>query len=1223
MLAAWPTISSDTGAGLFLKRIILEGFKSFADRSEFDFGPGITSIVGPNGCGKSNVLDAVRWVLGEQSAKSLRGDAMADVIFSGSRSRKPANCAEVQLVFDNRSRLLPRDEDEISVGRLLYRNGDSEYRLNNHTCRLKDIRELLLDTGVGVDAYSIIEQGRVDRLLAASPVERREIFEEAAGISRYRVRRTEAQRKLERAQQNLLRLNDVLDELEKRLRSVKLAAGKARHFQEYDARLRELRSSFSLAEYHQLEQARIAAEADIAAREEQITARRTDLAAGDAEAAEQSAALQALDEQIQTAEGDLLALQADLSARQERIAGNERRSADLDEARARRVAQAADAERRATELAEQLLAAEALLGELIAAEEQSAGVIDELGAARQAADQDFSAARALLEQERLATYDAGRRAALLQNQQTNLEQDRDRLTGQSLRLGQRREVVISEKAALGGRLEDARQRLGELDALIHERREALTRNDGATAALRGTLAECERKLAEAAQLRSGLLSRLDVLEGMERRREGVDAGTRTVLEWVAPTANDTAAGDSAGTQVPSQTTARFGGVVGLAADLLRIDDPRLNALQAVLAGFESHVVVENAAHFVAALRERGTLPGALRVLALDRLLAPPVTFDYAGSPGFVARAIDWVSCAPEHRTLAEHLLGRTIVVETIDHALAMAAGAGAGSIFVTLDGHTVGADGRLTIGTPEAGGLISRKTEIRHVQGEVEEVESRQTLHGRERHELQQNLSDLSVQRESHTAELARLQREHGETRTAELRTADELQRLERETANLDVELAGLRRAQDELAERYGQIARQRATAAEEEQSHLLRLDAMTSGLREREAAQAAAAERLTAALVERTRISEKRSAAEQSLTDSRRRLTTLQAEHEAGLADAQRLAAQIEQTQAALLADRERVQIDGARREACHAGVLGLRERRQALRVRLEECSAYARDIQRDIEEREAAVQQARLNLRETQVRQENLVQRIHDELGVALPDLYAGYQAAERDWSAVESEIQELRQKIARLGHVNLDAITELEELSPRFDNMVAQKADLTDSIERLQSLITELDRESQSRFAASFEQIRENFQELFRKLFGGGKADVFLENPEQPLETGIEIIARPPGKEPQSLSLLSGGEKTMTTVALLMAVFKSRPSPFTFLDEVDAALDEANVERFNMMLAEFLSHSQFIVITHSKRTMQHADVLYGITMEEPGVSKRVSVRFDDVRVKAPSVA
>jgi chromosome segregation protein len=1190
---------------VFLKRVVLHGFKSFADRTEFDFGSGRTAVVGPNGCGKSNVLDAVRWVLGEQSARTLRGTRMLDVIFAGSRSRKPANFAEVRVSFDNSRQFLACDDQEVVVSRLLYRNGDSEYRLNGKRCRMRDIRELLLDTGVGVDAYSVIEQGRVDSLLQAGPIERREIFEEAAGISRYRVRRVEAQRKLERTQNNLLRLSDVVEELEKRLRSVKLAASKARRFQEYDARLRELRSAFSLAEYHEFEQALIEQRARVGAFSDQSHALRADLAQRDADAAELERATQALDEEIQRAEERLRELETEQSALTERISQGQRRLSELGETRQRQNTHAHEAARQAEELADRIQADEQAVRELVEAEQREAGRIAGLESQRAGVAARFEEARAARECERTAAFEAARHSSRLHNEQENLLQRRQRLEARLAATGGRQQQVDAQQADLTQRQVGLEERTGELDQESSELAEQLRGLETQLTQLDAQIDQIEQQIADRKEARSGVLSQLELLEDLERRQEGVDQGTRWVLEWRE--------GEGAAP----------GSVVGLVADVLRIDDPRVGTLEAVLARFENQVVVRDGYLFLAELNRRGELPGPVSVIALDRLAERTAPVSYHDAPGFVARVCDWVRCADEYRRLAEHLLGRTIVVDVLERALALAQGAPEGYVFVTLDGSTVESGGRLTVGVSRSVvGLISRKAQIRQLRADVDEIETQLERATRERTELEEQDSDRRLQREALLQRIAAVQKQHADAWTELMRLRDELERVQRESRVLRSESAELQGALAEADEQIRRVNVERDVLEEARQKHESQIARFERELADLEAAESGFLQKLTAAQIEVGRATERRGAREQALEELRARLATLgsegqRAEQEAVEASERMARAEQELHDSIRRRSELAEQCDRGRAEA-----VGQREQRQALRQKLEAGGAAIRQLHGEIEKVDASLRACEVELREVEVRREGLVARVKEELSLDLATLYAAYEHTTQDWETIRSEIEELRGKIARLGNVNLDAIAELEELSPRYDNLIAQRDDLLASVARLEKLIAELDEESRIRFLSCFEEVRENFLELFRKLFGGGKADILLEDSDCPLECGIEIIARPPGKEPCSISLLSGGEKTMTAVALLFAVFKRKPSPFAILDEVDAALDESNIDRFNNMLNEFLARSQFVLITHNKRTMQCADVLYGVTMEEPGVSKRVSVRFED-RVDTPHVA
>ena len=1189
---------------MYLKRILLHGFKSFADRTEFDFGPGLTMVVGPNGCGKSNLLDALRWVLGTQSARALRGQKMSDVIFSGSRSRKPANAASVELTFDNRTHFLASDEAEVSVGRILYRNGDSEYRINGEPCRLKDVRHLFLDTGVGVDAYSIIEQGRVDMLLQANPVERREIFEEAAGISRYKVQRAEAQRKLERTHNNLLRLNDVVEELERRLRSVKLAAGKARRWQEYDARLREQRATFALAEYHELECARREGAARIASLTDELQEQRTELAAHDAEAAEHERNLQQCDDQIRDTEARLANLQSEHSALGERIAQCERRQAELAASRDRRQGQVAEFTERIRQIEERIGEEEAALELLVEAARRGAERVSELQTAGGEAVRRCDESRSALEHAKTAAFEAVRQAALLHSEQSNLATQLDRLAAQADRLAARQRELEQERTDLTRQRDEIAEQVAALDRQASELAEQIRQAEARLAELATLREEAEGELGVAKERRSALISQIELLEDMQRRLEGVDQGTQGVLAW-------------------RESADAPGGVIGLVADLLRIDDPRVWVLQPVLSTFENHVVVADTYAFLSELSRREELSGPVRVLALDRLPSDIPRVDYTGAPGFVARAVDWVNCQAKHRALAEHLLGRVIVVDVIERALAMAAGAPEGYVFVTLDGRAAAVSGQLTLGAAKASpGLISRQAEIRKLRGELDELETHLEQVTRRRNDLEQTLSDTQLQRRELHNRIASVQRDHAEARTVLTRAESELARAQREASAVDGELGVARHGLNEIRQQVEALGAQSEAAGQARQTHESQIATLQRELGEQEKVLAQLSHELTEAKVEAGRTLEKQAAGEESLDRLRASCAAQRRELDAAQHEVQEAAGSIVAAEEEAQTARSRLAECENQRQALQGEVLEGRERRQELRLRLENCGTRTREVNERIREREAKLHDCDVSQREIDVRQEGLVARIREDLSLDLVERYGTYEHAEQDWDAVRAEIEDLREKINRLGNVNLDALTELEELTPRHENLTAQRDDLLAAIQRLEALIDDLDRESRTRFAETFEQIRTNFQELFRKLFGGGKADIILEDPEQPLESGIEIVARPPGKEPQSISLLSGGEKTMTAVGLVMAVFKSKPSPFAFLDEVDAALDEANTERFNTLLQDFLSHSQFVVITHSKRTMQCADVLYGVTMEEPGVSKRVSVRFED-RVNAPSVA
>jgi chromosome segregation protein len=1181
-----------------LKRVTMAGFKSFADKVDFDFGSGVTCIVGPNGCGKSNVLDAVKWVLGEQSARSLRGRSMTDMIFNGSSSRKSSSVAQVDLIFDNADRTLPLDQEEVVVTRKLYRSGESEYQVNRDVTRLKDIRELFMDTGVGTVAYSIIEQGRVDILLQSSPVERRLIFEEAAGISKYKARKREAQRKMERTDQNLLRVADVIEVVEKQLRSVKLQAGKARNFLAYQDRLNELRASYSLAEYHRHTQRITSLNEQSAALHDGITEIKTQISRHEAEEADLVVRLDGVAEDISKADSALVRAQSDLATHRERIEAAGRRLAEQEEALERSVRRQAADDERLVQCHDELDRAQASAIELQNETHDLHHEIDRLVEQDRAFAQELTRGQAMLEDEKAGIIEILRKSAQTHNEITRLNTHRESLLGQKGRLASRDAQIKSELEGLLSSRAQMKRRLVEVVQLIEAEEGKLVEKKaeaGRTGTIRQQLID---EIAANKERRSALQSRTELLSDLQRKKDGVGAGVRRVLD----------AADSGA----------WSFVRGLVADVFETDVSHAPIIEAALGNADQYVIVAEGGAFREALGGLGELPGRVTALCLDRLPPRLNERDFSEHEGFVSRAIDLVRFDEAFEDLARHLLGKTIVVETLGHALSMAARDAAGHRFITLAAELVEPDGRIGIGpSASQAGLISRKSELADIDIQLAALEAQI-----------ERLADQLNRTEAEAGHLERIQQELRtavyESNTAKVEATAAMQ-------NLD---EGIRRLTDEqpmIAGEVGTLELQieevllkseeggRSLAAMEEENqrreqvvrkYQNRIDEVVA---EREQTQS----RLTELKVRAGQLTEKRAAAAEAINHCRRQSSELSEAIEVARGDQARHRAAIEEAKQTLDDGEARVAELARSIESIEAEATRLRGEREQMRIQHEEIGQATKVARARLGEVEAKLHDLEMALGETRVRRDELAARVKEELHIDLAARYAEYEHAEQDWEAVEAEIAELKSKIDRLGNVNLDAITELEELEQRYTFLSGQRDDLTESLKQLNRLIDQLNKESLHRFKESFDQIRGHFRELFRKLFGGGRADIILENPDDLLESGIEILAQPPGKELQGISLMSGGEKTMTAIALLMSVFKSRPAPYAILDEVDAALDELNNERFNKIVGEFVKESQFIIITHSKRTMTIADQLYGITMQEPGVSTRVSVRLGDANV------
>jgi len=1204
-----------------LKRLELVGFKSFADKTAFEFPPGVTAIVGPNGSGKSNVVDAVKWVLGEQSAKSLRGGEMADVIFNGSTSRRSLGLAEVSILFDNSRNVLNTTAAEVRVTRRVYRDGEGEYLINGQPCRLRDIKDLFLGSGAGSAASCIIEQGRVDALLQASTHDRRMIFEEAAGISRFKVKKIESLRRLERVEQNLQRLRDILSEVESQLRSVRLQAAKAQRHQEYSRRLRELRVALGLREYHELSEQLTAVVAVL----EQLRGEVAQAAALSADWVQDTRRLEEdlarLEAAAREQEGRIAQAAAAVAGHQATLAAERAQAADTesDIARARR--QLADADARIAGLTAARQTAES---ECQTAEEQCH---DQRRQAQALAERLHELVHQLgefarqIEADKVEHLERMRQVVRLQNDATHarahleqLSRERDRLSHKNAQAAEHLEkldleldTLVQAEGGLQGTLATARQGLAE-------RNDDLARN-------RAAIDDQGRRLADLRARGSGLASRIEVLERLERSHEGFGTGIKEVISLL----------DERRSAPLAET------VVGLVGDLLsapRDDAPLLDLALGVTA---QCFVVRDLERVTAALADLPKpISGRVSFLSL-RPDTPAVAVDEL--PEGVLRASDLVrSDGADLADLPRQLLGDTLIVADLATARSLA-GTDRGNRFVTRQGELLEADGMLTVGTYLAeAGILSRKSELRdlrqqaadlaaeivHAEADLAALHERSVALDGDARDLRRQIEVLAEQ----AADLRERIAQHRERREG-LHEDVTLNRTE--LSNLDAEIG---RLEGSWAE-----ARTRAEAAEQ--------DVKTLQARLSDAERATRAHELERSAAERTHAD-----AKVSLAQLEERLAAVRGRYEQLVADLHERHLERDRQQADLraglarLADSERAQLEaGAALAAwCHAREVAEREvtrlgnDRDAARATLRQLQDQMQTAHSAWQARQEQMHGRELAASDLRHRRETLVQRLREDCEIELDEEYEknsqAPSAREGDesidnsgpslarasgWSGVaideaQGEMEDLRKKLARLGSVNLDSLQELAELERRDDALRVQFDDLTAAQKHLMEIITTINEDSRRLFTETFALIRGNFQDLFRKLFGGGQADVILESDADVLESGIEVMARPPGKELRSISLMSGGEKTLTAVALLLAIFRSKPSPFCLLDEVDAALDEANTARMANVLKEFLDRSQFIIVTHSKRTMSSADVLYGVTMQESGVSKPVAVKFED---------
>ncbi len=1241
-----------------LAKVTLAGFKSFADRTDITFDTPVTGIVGPNGCGKSNVVDAIKWVLGELSAKSLRGGAMLDMIFNGSATRKPSGMAAVTLTFDNPvngegKRHLAIDADTVAVTRQLFRDGTSEYLINKQRARLKDIRELFMDTGIGTDAYAIIEQGKVDLMLQANPDERRELFEEAAGISKFKARKKEAHRKLERISQNLNLTRQRLDDLQRRLRSVKIQAGKARSYQEISQKLRELRLSYALAEYHKLSSeltlvrdALEQLEADRAVAARQLGEAQEALAEAQMEK-------QGCEQQLRSVEHERLEMQAQKDQATQRRDFAQRTLTDLQKQIERDTQQLAQLAQRTAQLATELQAQQTLVTQLTQKHDQAAAELETALKRDRELGHALNEKRAALEDERAGVVDLLRRTTQLHNQvqslsahEKNLASNRERLDQRATQVAAELEQYYTLRGQFAGNLDQTRQLIAEQETQLTQLKEQATQLDAQQR-------ELTQRLGKSKEQRSGLNSRRTLLQEMQDKQEGVSDPVKAVL---------------------AQRESTYPFVMGLLADQLETDPDQpghAGLVEAALGEYQQALVVDRLATLTEAQvggKAIASLGGRVTFLALDQGIGSLPATSHTVIPTGVTRLIDLVRYPAEMGPVVWRLLGLTLCVPTLDSALLLRAVLPSGYRFVTAQGELLEADGRVVAGPMNSGkgGLISRRSElalllrqIAHLdetinadQNQLAQLSDQASHMAKLSQDLRQKVYEANTMRVELTSKIENLDHQIGKLTREQPVLAAEVQQVHRQ-----IDDANQKRAQAQTqAQELEEISKQRQTAMAEIEAGIASL------AKESEASR----EQVTALKVEVGKVTEQLSSAQRQVRQSEIAHADVARQHKLlddQLAGSTQRIAQLEND-----ADQARRQIDAAvtRLQELVVRLQLAQHKLEKAQVAIGEAQNQVDTLEEQLAQLDQHLQTRNLSKRELEVKLEGVAQRAQEQLSLDVAAAYAAKcnesgqvqeegsgqvvewssgQVTEEaddssvnskseipnskfdtrfaiDWQAVEAQIKELRDRLDRLGNVNLEAIGEQDQLEADHNKMAEQVTDIENAQRELEQLILNLNQESRVRFEQTFNQIREAFagqDGLFRRIFGGGKADVFLQPDEQGnidvLESGIEIIAKPPGKEPQSISLLSGGEKTMTAVALLLAIFKTKPSPFAVLDEVDAALDEANVERFTQVVKSFLDHSHFIIITHHKRTMQACDQLYGVTMQERGVSRRVQVKFDQV--------
>lgn len=1183
---------------MFLKRLEVIGFKSFADRIGIDFVPGVTAVVGPNGSGKSNVTDAIRWVLGEQSAKSLRGSKMEDVIFAGSDSRKPLNFAEVTLVLDNEDEQVAMPFTEISVTRRVYRSGDSEYLLNNQQCRLKDITDLFMDSGLGKEAFSIISQGRVDEILNSRPDDRRTIFEEAAGVLKYKLRKKKAEHKLVETDENLHRVLDILHELDSRLEPLQIQASAAKDYVRMSEELREF---------------------DIALMVNDLTNYATDLQTVNEEhvqlqKTEQQHALEIsnFEAQIDTIRVKLKEIDHVLDGAQEQLVEASSEVERWEGRKALMKEKRLNAEKQLNQLQISLQQATEEEQELTESEQEKKLQFAEKQKEVQQLKNDIKQIELTLnssvveieqeiEQSKNKYIDLLNEEATVKNELKHIEQQltlheetAERMSDRSSEMAKKLEQVSELKQQLQGILQkvefQVKEKLDQFELIQIQMNSASTSFD-----------EKQQLLYQAYQHQQQLKARKDTLAELEADFSGFFQGVKEILL--------------------ARDRGELTGIEGAVAELIQVDGKYSKAIETALGAASQHIVTETEQHAQRAIgwlkqKRIGRATFLPKSVMKSRKLLPNQLATAIEHPAFVSLAYELISFDEANRSIVENLLGNVLVASNLEGASQIARSCGFKYRVVTLEGDIVNAGGSLTGGaSKQQSSLFSRKAELDQLTEKLSQMDA----------SIVQAEKSVAAEKELVAGlreQLEALKVEGEALRQKEVEQRAKLLEVEVEEKNLKLTVNTATSEQSSVTTRKTSLLQQREEATKRLEQLRLELDEINQKveqltllkskgetekdeLREQSAQKrselAVVQEQLSQLQIATAELALKRTKAKQQLESITQEIKWIEQNDSDGPSDEE-----IERT----------VKEWAAKKETLTNEIQINRQSRQEHQEKLSQLEEQLKELQR--------VHKGFMeSLRAIEVKRSRMefeINRLHTQLDeqYELDFEEAEQQAIEiEDVDQVRRKVKLLKQSIEELGPVNLTAIEEYDRVLERHTFLTEQRNDLIEAQETLHEAIKEMDEEMSSRFRESFTMIQAQFRFVFRELFGGGQADLVLLDPDNLLDTGIEIVAQPPGKKLQNLSLLSGGERALTAIALLFAILNTRPVPFVILDEVEAALDEANVQRYSDYLQKLSSETQFIVITHRKGTMEGADVLYGITMQESGVSKLVSVKLEEEAV------
>ncbi|MBS5335270.1 MAG: chromosome segregation protein SMC [Clostridiales bacterium] len=1177
---------------MYFKRLEMHGFKSFAEPAVIEFHEGVTCIVGPNGSGKSNISDAIRWVLGEQSPKMLRGGKMEEVIFSGTASRKSRGMAEVTLVIDNTEGMLPIDYNEVAITRRMYRSGESEYLINNNQCRLRDVRELIMDTGIGVDGYSIIGQGKISEIVSSKPESRREIFEEAAGVVMYKSKKAESERKLNSAKLNLERVDDIIGEIEGRIDGLREDSIKAKEYIKLRDRFRELEINITIRNIEKLEEAEETTVADIksfADEIEKLTKEKSDFEDRLSEDKQKNDNLEQLSkeardklvanieetsrltnksqldaEKAKTLEKDINRVSEEISLLYEK---KKRESENADSLVSQREETEAKAEKTESELNHSI---------------QDAGEIN-TRLAKLVSD---------LDDNRNKMYEAYNKVASKKSEALSMEGMRDSLTERKEQINEERKLLEDNRRSFDENLEKAEREQKDCEKMLSEAAKELRDIEEKLSEVSERRNSADKELSHVSIKLSQSNTRKKTIEEMESNYEGYNSAVKFIMK-----------------------SHSLKGIEGVAAELMKVPSGLEVAVETAMGASLQNIIClrdGDAKEAIRILKENKA--GRLTFLPVESIKGSRANIpaSVSGTKGYVGLACDLVDYDEKYKSVFTYLLGRVAIVETMQDAIDFSKKAPLR--FVTKEGEIVNAGGAITGGKykNKTANLLERKSEIIKLdeqinvlsrkklalEKEIQETKNLTDELKNKKNDWERREKDLQLKAVDIKAGIKNINTVYRELEDNAKRQQQRLLSIERDLSDAEIMSENLKKEAD-----YWQSESEKAKA------EIARIMEIHETVRD-EADKAA--EKTTTVRIEKNKID----AELQHIKELTERINTVIDETEGQIAVKRDLLKGYEEEKNNLLFGsgdiEEKVKAKIDEKLMLEEYIAKVDEEKLELSEKIKNMSFQKTEIEDRINSYQSKKYSLEIRKAKNETQLESLKDKIWEDFEISYLQAIE-FKKGDFVMSSAQKESRDIKSRLKELGEVNVGAIDEYAQISERYEFLLGQRGDITEAMKQLQTIVDDMEKTIKTRFKENFDNIVINFEEIFKQLFGGGHAELRLDNEENPLESGIEIVAQPPGKKLQNINLMSGGEKTMTAIALMFAVLKTRPTPFCILDEVEAALDDNNIERFSKYLHKF-KDIQFTIVTHQKATMEHADVLYGVTMPEQGISKVLSLRLGD---------